>query len=88
MINIEFSISNPFSERFGHILLRHGSITRNKSWEFNIYRGTNIFTMLLRYTARQDHAGLKLQFGLFGYECDLYLYDTRHWDYKENRWHR
>ena len=88
MINIEFSISNPFIERFGHILLRHGSITRNKSWEFNIYRSTNIFTMLFRYTARQDHAGLRLQFGLFGYECDLHLYDIRHWDYKENHWHR
>ena len=33
-----------------------------------------------------DHAGIRLQFGLLGYEIELHIYDSRHWNIKTNTW--
>ena len=33
-----------------------------------------------------DHAGIRLQFGLLGYEIELHIYDSRHWNYTTNTW--
>ena len=33
-----------------------------------------------------DHAGVSLWLGLSGFDVGLHFYDTRHWDYENNRW--
>jgi hypothetical protein len=65
---------------------KHGSITRNKAWEFNGYRAGNLITVGFHWTLQGDHAGVHVMLGLFGYETELHFYDTRHWNYDTNTW--
>jgi len=86
MINLNFSIDNPFSERFNIVAASSGVITKHKAWEANIYCTANIVKLTLTYSIKQDHAGLVIEFGLFGYEFEFRIYDTRHWDYENKCW--
>ena len=86
MININFSIDYPFSTRFKILAGTSKLLTKNKAVEANIYCTANIVKLALAYAIRQDHAGLRMEFGLFGYECELHLYDTRHWNDKTHQW--
>ena len=90
MINIYFSISNPwFIDDFKNLYSVAGDLTKNKSWEFEVSKHSYvIFNISFRLTFRQHHAGLKLELGLLGYETTLQLYDVRHWNYKEKRWEK
>ena len=88
MINLDFSIVNPWrTDKIWNILWsKSGSITRNKSWEFNGYHTGNIINVEFRWTLQGDHAGAYLMLGVFGYQVELHFYDTRHWDYDANTW--
>jgi len=86
MINLDFTISNPFSKRFRILASKCKMLTKHKAVEANIYCTANIIKLSLVYSSRQDHAGLQIEFGLFGYDFELHFYDTRHWDYKTNQW--
>jgi hypothetical protein len=86
MINLDFTIGNPFSKRFRILASKCKMLTKYKAVEANIYCTANIIKLSLAYTIKRDHAGLCIEFGLFGYECELNFYDTRHWDYKTNQW--
>jgi|APGre2960657444_1045066.scaffolds.fasta_scaffold45153_2 hypothetical protein len=88
MINLNFSIEYPFSDRFKILASTSKMLTQHKAVEANIYGTANIIKLLLTYSIRQDHAGIRIEFGLFGYECELYIYDTRHWDYENNCWNK
>ena len=85
MINLNLSVSYPFSDRFKILASTSGVLTKHKAIEANAYRTTTIIKVALSYTVRGDHAGLHAEFGLFGYECELRIYDTRHWDYKAQK---
>jgi hypothetical protein len=84
MIHYSFRIRNPYSNRFEHAVTKHGVVTQNKAWEFNIYRTATVFSNSLELTMRRDHAGLRLEIGLLGYDVEFQIYDVRHWDYEEN----
>ena len=88
MINLSFGIDNPWAkENFKNLFDVAGDIKKNLSWEFEIIRHSHILVELsMRYTVKQDHAGLTLAAGLFGYSADFRIYDTRHWDYENNCW--
>jgi len=86
MINLDFTISNPFSKRFRILASKCKMLTKHKAVEANIYCTANIIKLSLVYSSRQDHAGLCIEVGLFGYECELNFYDTRHWNYKTHYW--
>jgi hypothetical protein len=79
-------IVNPFSSRFANLFNRHGRISDRKAWELNVFRTNTVFLMSLMFTVRGDHAGLRLQFGLFGFEMEFHFYDSRHWDYRNQKW--
>jgi hypothetical protein len=83
MIHCSFRIKNPYSDRFQHAVTKNGKITRNKSWEFNIYRTATVLAVSLGFTMRGDHAGPRLEIGLLGYDVEFQIYDTRHWDYSQ-----
>ena len=86
MINLDFTINNPFSKRFGLLLSKFKMLTKHKAVEANIYCTVNIIKLSLSYSTAQDHAGLKIEVGLFGYDFELYFYDTRHWNHITNTW--
>ena len=86
MFNISFSVSNPFSSRFENVSMKHGLLEGHKAWEANLYKTNVIFSFGFRLAFRQDHAGVSVEIGLFGYELEAQLYDTRHWDDETNSW--
>lgn len=86
MINLNFSIEYPFSDRFEILASTNKLLTKYKAVEANIYGTATIIKLSLAYSIRRDHAGLQIEFGLFGYDCELNFYDTRHWDYKTHQW--
>ncbi len=87
MINVYLNIRNPFSDRWKIIKTWAGiSPFKNKFWEVQIDKCSDIICFELRYTTKQDHAGLFLCLALFGYEIIFNFYDNRHWDYQNDKW--
>ncbi len=87
MINFEFFLSNPWSANQWRVLLnKHGKISKNKAWEFNVYSSKSIISIDFGLSIRSDHAGIRMQGGVLGYEIEFLIYDTRHWDHNNNDW--
>jgi hypothetical protein len=85
MINLNFSISNPWSTRWKTLFCKHGLFwSANKAWEFNGYATHHIVDLSFELRqGRVDHPGVFLMIGLVGYAIEFQIYDTRHWD---NQW--
>ena len=88
MIYFNANIRNPkWSERFENIKVWAGdTFWKNKFWEVQIIKNDNLLRFEFEFTTQQDHAGINLELGLFGYEIHFTFYDNRHWNYEENRW--
>jgi len=87
MINLRFSITNPWWDRFENIKCWAGGTPfKHKFWEVQIMKSDDIVAFDLRTTTQTDHAGIDLWVGLLGYSINAQLYDNRHWNFKENRW--
>lgn len=87
MISLQLNLRNPFSTRWECIKCWAGQTPfKHKFWEVQLDKTSDLISFELRYTIRQDHAGLFLTFGLVGYEVILHLYDNRHWNDEEGRW--
>jgi hypothetical protein len=86
MININFTITNPWSKRWNSLWAKSQILLNNKAVEFNGYRTNTILNAELNFNIRTDHAGIRLMIGLLGYEVELHFYDTRHWDDEKNTW--
>ena len=89
MINLKFAIEYPFTRgSFNHIFNRGWSTPfKHKHFEIEVLQDCEyLLHFNFNWTTRCDHAGGKLQLGLFGYELMFHLYDSRHWDYHANTW--
>jgi hypothetical protein len=86
MINLNFTIDNPWSDRWNTIWFKNGLLSKHKAWEFNGYRTHHIVDAECRFTLKGDHAGLIIMLGLVGYSVEFSVYDTRHWDYEKECW--
>ena len=86
MINLNFTISNPWSSRWEILWNKSKFISKNKAVEFNGYRTNHIIRIDFNFRPAGDHAGVRLMLGLLGYDVELHFYDTRHWDYETNTW--
>ena len=86
MIYLNLNIRNPWSSRFENVWNNAGSITKNKSWEIEILKTENLFRFEFQFTVMQDHAGIGLELGLFGWEFHIGAHDNRHWDYENKCW--
>lgn len=85
MININFTIRNPWSNQFKNIWNRSWSTPfKNKFIELEVIKDVTLISFQFNWTIRQSHAGLELEAGLFGYCIQFNLYDSRHWDYDNN----
>jgi len=88
-MHLIFNVKNPWSrDDFKNIWSRSGSITKHKFWQIEIYRYSEylINTEISICWTGTDHAGPRVEFGLFGYVFDISIYDCRHWDYDTNSW--
>ena len=86
MIYLNLNIRNPFSDRFENVWNNSKPITKNKWWELEILKTENLFRFEFQYTIMQDHAGINIELGLFGWECHAGIHDSRHWDYENKCW--
>ena len=86
MVRFNLSIINPWcSGNVKNIYHADGNITKNKGWEFQIYRyAPELLSIEFRIKHRCDHAGILIGFGLFGYTVEFSFYDGRHWDDTNN----
>jgi hypothetical protein len=84
LINIQLQLANPFEwDRFKSFGSTSGRITKHKYWELehNFY-GNVLLDIDFHIATREDHPGLSLTLGIFGYSIHLHIYDHRHWDYE------
>lgn len=90
MIHIYFRFDNPFSEQVKTLYCydKHISLSYLKYQNLciQIDKDNTIFCFKFEWTFRQDHAGPWLEFGLFGYNIMINVYDSRHWDYENDKW--
>ena len=88
MIYFNINIRNPrWWDRFESIKSWSGSTPfKHKYWEIQIMKVCELFRIEFSWTVQQDHAGIDLELGLFGYQIDFRFNDSRHWDYKKNCW--
>jgi hypothetical protein len=80
MINFNFSITNPFSNRWQTIFFKNGLLPNHKAWEFNGYRTHHLIDINFSLSFHGDHPGLFIMLGLLGYSLEFSVYDTRHGD--------
>jgi hypothetical protein len=88
MINFRLEIRNPWSkDRFKNLGSISGRISKNKAWELEhtFYDGM-LLDFDFNFTTRKDHAGLDIVLGLLTYGIHFQIYDTRHWDYENQKW--
>jgi hypothetical protein len=50
-------------------------------------KSSELFRIEFEWNVCQDHAGVQLELGLFGYQFDIRFHDSRHWDIYKNQWH-
>ena len=86
MLNFDFQLINPFGNRWDCIVSKYGNFSKNKAWEANVYKTHSFICISFSLSFGSDHAGLRMQAGLLGYEVELHFYDTRHWDDDTNKW--
>jgi hypothetical protein len=89
MIHFQFSVKslNP-NDWFISFYNYDYKLTKNKRFEadfaYDAYH--NLFLSINTEFRGRDHAGPRFEIGLFGYSARFAIYDTRHWDYKNNTW--
>ncbi len=87
MINLQLNIRNPWSNRFQNIKCWHGPTPiKNKYWEFQIYKSSDILDLGIHVTHRQSHAGIRISIGFLGLNAEFQIYDNRHWNNKLQSW--
>ena len=84
LFSLRTQISLPF-DYFKNLGSISGRIGKNKAWELeHTYYSGILFDIDVSLSTREDHAGVELCLGLFGYGIHFHIYDTRHWDYATN----
>ena len=88
MIYFNFNLRNPkWWERFSNVKCWIGETPiKHKYWEIQVIKNDNLLRVEFEFTTQQDHAGVRLELGLFGYEVHFTIYDNRHWNHEEHRW--
>jgi len=80
LLNLNFSLRNPWSNRFENLWCRaYGTLFKHKFIELEVYKDSSFLSCSLVWTIRQSHAGLDFELGLLGYCFHFNFYDSRHW---------
>ena len=87
MIDFSFGICHPFNVEFKNYWSKTWSTPfKHKSIELELHTTSEIVGFNFLWTIRRDHAGVNIQLALIGYNLHFNFYDSRHWDYDNNRW--
>jgi hypothetical protein len=86
MINLNFNIYNPLSNRWTILWNKSKFIGKHKAVEFNGYRTNHVINVGFQFKPAGDHGGVHIMLGVLGFDVELHFYDTRHWDYLEKNW--
>ena len=86
MIGFSAAIQNPWSDAFRSVFVKHGSLTKNKTWEVEVVRTNAIVGISFSLTARTDHAGVMVSFSFLSFDVTAHVYDNRHWDDEKGGW--
>lgn len=89
MFNIRFNLNVPWSTRFESLWSKTGSLPiKNKHWELQLMKTTDIISFDFRVSSHTDHAGIDLWLGFLGLSFNAVVYDSRHWNYEFNTWEK
>lgn len=90
MIDLSFKLSNPWwNNRFDSGKWRAGETPfKHKFWEAQLMKTSTLLGFSFAFTSRCDHAGVRVNIGLLGYELDFNFYDNRHWNQETNNWYK
>ena len=86
IIRFNATVSWPWSDRWNTLFFKNGLLRNHKAWELNGYRTNQVINFEFHWNRNADHAGIGFELGLLGYGLEFQIYDTRHWDYENNRW--
>jgi hypothetical protein len=87
MISLNFTLINPFSDKWKTVYCKHFMLSKNKNLEINFYKNSNIVKFSLDFfPIGRDHTPIEIGFGLFSYEIEFSFYDKRHWDDDNNKY--
>ena len=87
MISFSFRLMNPFSDRWETVYYKDGLLGKHTGAEIQVIKDNTIVDLTFRWHTRQDHAGMSLDLGLFGYQVTMRYYDTRHWNDEAGRYY-
>lgn len=89
MINLNLRICFPFRKhQFYNLFCKTCHIYKHKYIEIQCMYVSQLFLGIgIDWSVNTDHAGVTAFIGLFGYECQITLYDSRHWDEENNDWY-
>jgi len=81
LIHLNFSVRLPF-EYFKHLGSIHGLINDKIGWELeHSYYGGELINFYFSYSTQEDHPGLNIILGIFGYAIHFTIYDKRYYPY-------
>ena len=86
---INFSIRNFWQKHniFKTFFSFHRQLSKFKHLEIEcVTDNFYIFSIEGKLGFKEDHAGLRIGISLLGKEVYAHIYDSRHWDYKNNCW--
>ena len=87
MIDIGFGLELPITHEIKNLYTKDFPLTKNKIFEFNLYKDVVLVKANFDYFHAYDHAGATLWLGLLGYNLEIKIFDKRHWNYDANRWY-
>ena len=88
MFNFSLNLINPWHRNdFKNLWNKSWLVTDNKATELEITKHSpDWLVVVFGISTRTDHAGVKISLGIFTYCVHLSLYDTRHWDFVNDKW--
>ena len=87
LIKLAFEISLPI-DRYDHIYEKTWATPfKNKYFQVNAYQRNGLINFYMDWSIKEDHAGFMLEFDFLGFGASICLYDCRHWDYENDKFH-
>lgn len=84
LVHINFNVRLPF-EYFKQLGSVSGQINDHIFWELeHSFYGGELINFYLSCSSQEDHAGLSIIAGIFGYAIHFTIYNKRHWNYEKH----
>jgi hypothetical protein len=85
MFDLNFRITNPWSNKFNPLYTKFWKITDNKNLEINVYRSNSIVNLWFKLTLNSLYSGFYFIIGFFGYDFEFDIYNSNYIDRMINK---